>query len=118
MLKVVDGGEFDVTKRTVAATKLQEDDEVISVVTLKEQHNIVLRSKGGYFLRFALDEIPEKKKGAVGVRGMKLGVGDSLEAVYYTKPTDDTVIEYKGKEIELNKLKLGSRDSRGVKVRV
>ena len=117
MLKVVDGGEFDVTKRTVAATKLQEDDEVISVVTLKEQHNIILQSKNGYFLRFTVDEIPEKKKGAVGVRGMKLGAEDSLEAVHYTRPTDNSVIEYKGKEIELNKLKLGSRDSKGVRVR-
>ena len=118
MLKVVDGGEFDVTKRTVAATKLQENDEVISVVTLTEQHHIVLQSKNGYFLRFTVDEIPEKKKGAIGVRGMKLGDGDCLEAVHYTRPTDTQTIEYKGKEIELNKLKLGSRDSKGVKVRV
>ena len=49
---------------------------------------------------------------------MKLGVNDSLEAVYYTRNTDDKTIEYKGKTIELNKLKLGSRDSKGVKVRV
>ena len=51
------------------------------------------------------------------MRGMKLGAGDRLEAVYYTRPTDNSVIEYKGKDIELNKLKLGSRDSKGVKVR-
>ena len=31
MMKIVDGGEFDVAKRTVAATKLQDNDEVISV---------------------------------------------------------------------------------------
>ena len=48
---------------------------------------------------------------------MKLGAEDSLEAVHYTRPTDNSVIEYKGKEIELNKLKLGSRDSKGVRVR-
>ena len=118
MLKVVDGGEFDVAKRTVAATKLQDGDEVISVVTLKEQHHIILQSKEGYFLRFTVAEIPEKKKGAIGVRGMKLGANDQLEAVYYTRGTDDKTIEYKEKMIELNKLKLGSRDSKGVKVRV
>ncbi|MCM1088181.1 MAG: DNA topoisomerase 4 subunit A [Muribaculaceae bacterium] len=118
MLKVVDGGEFDVTKRTVAATKLLDDDEVISVTTYTEQHHIVLQSKDGYFLRFNIEEIPEKKKGAIGVRGMKLGKDDLLEAVYYTKGIDDKSIEYKEKKIELNKLKLGSRDSKGVKVRV
>ncbi|MCM1144370.1 MAG: DNA topoisomerase 4 subunit A [Blautia sp.] len=118
MLKVVDGGEFDVTKRTVAATKLLDDDEVLSVTTYTEQHHIILQSKDGYFLRFNIEEIPEKKKGAIGVRGMKLGKDDFLEAVYYTKGIDDKSIEYKEKKIELNKLKLGSRDSKGVKVRV
>lgn len=118
MLKVVDGGEFDVAKRTVAATKLADDDEVISVVTMKEQRNIVLQSTEGYFLRFPVEEIPEKKKGAIGVRGMKLGPKDSLEAVYYTRNAVEQTIEYNGKELELNKLKLGKRDSKGVKIRV
>lgn len=96
MLKVVDGGEFDVTKRTVAATKLAEGDSVVSVTALTDQRNIVLQTKAGFFLRFAVDEIPEKKKGAIGVRGMKLGDGDQVENVYYTKNAIETTIEYKG----------------------
>ena len=118
MLKVVDGGEFDVTKRTVAATKLAEGDSVVSVTALTDQRNIVLQTKAGFFLRFAVDEIPEKKKGAIGVRGMKLGDGDQVENVYYTKNAIETTIEYKGKELVLNNLKLGKRDSKGTKVRV
>ena len=118
MLKVVDGGEFDVTKRTVAATKLAEGDSVVSVAALTDQRNIVLQTKAGFFLRFAVDEIPEKKKGAIGVRGMKLGDGDQVENVYYTKNAIETTIEYKGKELVLNNLKLGKCDSKGTKVRV
>ncbi len=118
MIKVVDGGEFDVAKRTVAATKLADEDEVVSVVTLKEQRNIVLQSAEGYFLRFPVEEIPEKKKGAIGVRGMKLGAKDRLEAVYYTRNAIEQTIAYGGKEIELNKIKLGKRDGKGVKIRV
>ena len=118
MLKVVDGGEFDVTKRTVAATKLAEGDSVVSVTALTDQRNIVLQTKAGFFLRFSIDEIPEKKKGAIGVRGMKLGDGDQVENVYYTKNAVETTIEYKGKELILNNLKLGKRDSKGTKVRV
>ena len=118
MLKVVDGGEFDVTKRTVAATKLAEGDQVVSVAVLTDQRNIVLQTKGGFFLRFALDEIPEKKKGAIGVRGMKLSEGDQVENVYYTRNAVETTIEYKGRELVLNNLKLGKRDSKGTKVRV
>ena len=117
MMKVVDGGEFDVSKRLVAATKLAEDDEVLSVSVIKEQRNIVLQSKEGFFLRFPIEEIPEKKKGAIGVRGMKLGDGDSLEAVYFTQNAVESSIKYKSKKLVLNSLKLGKRDSKGTKVR-
>lgn len=118
MMKIVDGGEFDVSKRTVAATKLGDGDKVVNVTTLKEQRNIVLQTREGYFLRFPIEEIPEKKKGAIGVRGMKLGEKDWVENVYYTQNTIETAIEYKGKHMVLNSIKLGKRDGKGVKVRI
>lgn len=117
MMKVVDGGEFDVSKRTVAATKLQEGDRVVSIVCLHDQKNIVLQSREGFFLRFSIEEIPEKKKGAVGVRGMKLGEKDLVESVYYIQNAVEASIPYKSKNLVLNGLKLGKRDSKGVKVR-
>ena len=118
MCKIVDGGEFDVAKRTVAATKLAEDDELVSVQMLIDKRNIVLQTKDGYFLRFPIEEIPEKKKSAVGVRGMKLNDGDYVENVYYTQNAVEATIEYKEKQLELNRIKLGKRDSKGTKVRV
>lgn len=118
MLKVVNGGEFDVLKRTVASTKLQEADEVVSIAILKEQKNMVLQTTEGYFLKFSIDEIPEKKKGAVGVRGMKLGPNDSIENVYFTLNGMDQSVTYKDKQIDLSKLKLGKRDTKGTKIRI
>ncbi len=118
MMKLVDGGEFDVSKRTVAATKLAEGDRVVSVAAILEQRYIVLRTKEGYFLRFSLDEIPEKKKGAVGVRGMHLGAKDEIESVYYTLVLDNMSVSYKGKEIVLNDLKAGKRDGKGARPKV
>jgi len=117
MMKVVDGGEFDVSKRTVAATKLMDDDKVLSIVCIQDQKNVVLQSKDGYFLRFPIDEIPEKKKAAIGVRGMKLGENDELEAVYYTQNGVEVEIPYKSKNLVLNTIKLGKRDGKGIKVR-
>ncbi len=117
MLKVVDGSEFDVAKRTVAGTNLQEDDKLIAVEAIHEQKNIVLQTQDGLFLKFALEEIPEKKKGAVGVRGMKLSGKDRVEAVYFLHNGGDHTIDYHNKKLELNKLKLGRRDTKGVKVR-
>lgn len=118
MLKVVDGGEFDVAKRTVAATKLADGDEVVSVTAFKEQRNMILQSKAGYFLRFPVEEIPEKKKGAIGVRGMKLSAKDEIEAVHYSQNAVEQTIKYGDRTLELNKIKLMHRDSKGVKVRV
>lgn len=116
-VKIVSGGEFDVAKRTVAATKLNDGDKVVSVTTFLEQRNIVLQSKEGYFLRFSIEEIPEMKKTAVGNRGMKLSEKDVIEAVYYTKNSDDLTIEYKSRTLVLNSIKLGKRDGKGIKVR-
>ncbi len=116
--KLVDGGEFDVSKRTVAATKLEEGDTVVSVMSVLEQKNIILQTKEGVFLRFLIEEIPEKKKGAVGVRGMKLGPKDAVERVYYTQNGIETTVEYKEKKLSLNNLKAARRDTKGTKIRV
>ena len=49
---------------------------------------------------------------------MKLGEEDYLEAVYYSEPTVETLIPYKDKEMEITRVKLGKRDSKGVKIRL
>ena len=119
MLKIVDGGEFDVAKRMVAATRLQEGDRVVSVAALYEQKDIVLRSAAGFFLRMSLEEIPEKKKSALGVRGMKLESEDMVEAVYYIESAGaENTVSWQGKTVNLCRLKTGKRDTKGVKVRV
>ena len=118
MMKIVDGGEFDVAKRTVAATKLCEGDEVVSIAIFNEQKHIILQSAEGYFLKFDVEEIPDKKKNAVGVRGMKLGTDDYVENVYYTQSGMPSMIEYKEKTVDLQKLKAAKRDGKGTKIRV
>ncbi len=118
MMKIVDGGEFDVTKRTVAATKLSEEDEVISVEILDDQKQVVLQSAEGYFLKFNVEEIPEKKKNAIGVRGMRFTGKDFVENVYYTRITGEQMISYRDKQVSLSKLKTAKRDGKGTKIRV
>ena len=203
MMKFVDASEFDVTKQTIAATKLLEKDEVISIdlfdVTnlklsleetavsplitggedlpapsgqpgiiseyidpdddqltfefidltaddediayeaadreeeadsslpedVKEEKKpvitnkmVVIQTKDGVFLRFKLSEVPEKKKGAIGVRGISLGKLDEIDKIYIVGFGDKTTIRYRSKEVELMKLKLAKRGLKGTKVRV
>ncbi|MDO4323084.1 MAG: DNA topoisomerase (ATP-hydrolyzing) [Lachnospiraceae bacterium] len=117
MAKQVQGCEFDVSKRTIAATKLQENDAVVAVHAASEQAHIVLSTKEGYFLRFPVSEIPLKKKTAVGVRGMKLSEKDEIEHVYWLDGGEVPEVLYHDKPVHINRLKIGSRDSKGTKAR-
>jgi DNA gyrase subunit A len=173
MMKLVNGSEFQVSKRTVAATKLGDGDTLVSVTIagaavesdpmaiytadgdgdfpegyalsggedafddgdgtqmimdfavedvepLPQLHDnqwVVLQTAGGMFLRFNLSEIPEKKKGAIGVRGIKLAADDKVTGVYILSPGDQITIRYKEKDVELRKIKSAKRDTRGTKIR-
>lgn len=116
LVKRVPGEEFETNNRTVAATKLLEGDDVVSILVLRAETEVVLQTSSGVFLRFALEEIPEMKKNSRGVRGIKLAQGEELETVYLLG--EDPVVEYKKKEVHLNRLKIGKRDGKGSKVRL
>ena len=117
MIKKVEGTEFQVSKRTIAATKLQEEDSLIAVKVVNDSQNIVLQTKNGYFLRFPAEEVPVKKKAAVGVRGIRLQKKDELENVYLFEEGTETKILYGEKEVTLNRLKATKRDGAGTKYR-
>jgi DNA gyrase subunit A len=118
MFKQVDGSEFDVSKRSIAATKLSENDKVVAILPVAEATHVALRTKKGIFLRFEITEVPEKKKAAIGVRGIKLTADDVVEEVYLLDKNGETAIVYNDKTIALNKLKLGHRDTKGTKLRI
>ena len=117
MVKKVAGTEFQVSKRTIAATKLQEGDALVTVAVINDDQYVVLQTKDGYFLRFPAEEVSEKKKGAVGVRGIRLRKNDELEAAYLFEDGEDAKALYKEKEVALNRLRIGKRDTQGVKNR-
>ena len=124
MVKLVDGAEFIVQKKTVAATKLAEGDTLtaVRIVSAKESitnAQIIMQSEEGYFLRFPLEEVTRKKKGAIGIRGMKLQEQDHVKHIYLTgvEEEDNPSIIYKEKELVFSKIRLMGRDGKGVKVR-
>ncbi len=117
MSKLVDGSEFDIQKRSAAATNLSEGDELLSITPVDDtMRQVLFRTANGVFLRFSIDEIPEKKKGAVGVRGMKLGAGDCLEEVYFMNFADERTIEFNGAQMPMTHIKTTHRDMKGTRV--
>ena len=140
MMKLVDFTEFEANKKTVMATKLNEDDLVVSVSltdakiekyskftlegeiveeeSIESNLNVVLATKGGIFLKFPLTEVPEKKKNAIGVRGIKLAKDDTVLDVYLYGDGDDVTVDYKKKTVDLSKMKMAHRDTKGTKVKL
>lgn len=140
MMKLVDSEEFQVAKRTVACTKLADDDKLIGMYStdarveiyskfsldgeIKEEEvvesnqNVIVQTENGVFLKFPLTDIPMKKKGAVGVRGIKLSKDDYIEDVFLLTEGDEFTMEYKGKSISFAKMKTAHRDTKGTKIRV
>lgn len=114
-IKQVDGGEFDVSRYTSIASKLGPDDELLTVGTLRGSETLVMETRGSYFLRIHVSDIPEKKKAAIGVTGIKLGGADQLRQMYILTDQDSGVTSSHNPNVVLNRLHIGSRASRGVK---
>ena len=128
MMKLVDTSEFDVMKKTVASTKLTDGDELIGIYetdartevlskfnydgtvgeeeVVSSDQNIILQTANGVFLKFPLTDVPQKKKNAVGVRGIKLGSDDYIEDVYILTNGDELSMDYKGKMLDFGKMKM------------
>lgn len=118
MIKIVDASEFVVSKKTTQATKLGEEDVLACVRFIFPGSQIVLATKGGYFLRFMDEDVPLQKKTAMGVRGIRLQKKDVLTQVYIFAEGDEAKAVYKDKEITLTRLKLAKRDQTGTKTRL
>ena len=98
-----------------AITKLMDDDELLFVHMLSENATMVMRSKKEMFLRIDCATIPEKKKAAVGVRGMRLDREDELTDIYLLNDQEEKEVEVKGKQVALHRLHIANRDTKGVK---
>ncbi|HUM82929.1 MAG TPA: DNA topoisomerase 4 subunit A [Lachnospiraceae bacterium] len=116
-VKVTDGAEFESSVRSIAATKLQENDEVVLAGAAKDAEFAVLGSHDGFFIKFLLNEAPELKKTAVGVRGIKLSENDYVEVSCLLENAKEFILDFHGKKMTLNRLKLSKRGGKGTKSR-
>ena len=114
-VKLVSGGEFDVTRLTIQAAKLEDEDRLVMVCAVTDQQNLVLRTREGYFLKYALEEVPEQKKTARGVRGIRLAAKDEVEEAWILNPNVPNTITFHDREIDLNHFKSTARGGKGTK---
>ena len=104
-------------KTGVRALTLDEDDELISVMLVNENDSIMLASRKGKAIKFAVTDIRATGREAAGVYGMELEEGDYLVGAAKVEPGKDilTVTEKGiGKRTETEEYRLQSRYGKGV----
>ena len=116
LVKLTAGQEFVTAKRTVASTKLTEEDRLVFVGPADNMEHVVLQTASGYFLRFLKNELTVMKKNTQGSKGISLKPGDTLEHAYMLSGVEYT-IDYHEKPLVLNRLKTGKRGGTGTKTR-
>ena len=115
LIKQTDISEFESNNKQIASTKLDEGDELVSIMPIASigTNTIAVWTKDGYFLRFALDDVPLLKKSAKGVRAIKLR--DKDECMGVSLAENDTIVKYGKKEVHLNNLRTAVRGGSGTK---
>jgi len=115
LIKVVEGDLFDVAKKTTAATKLSDTDEVLTVGIITPEDTVSVYSDKNYFLRFGANDVPEKKKAALGVRAMKTKGNEEIVGYTILSPGMSKKVKTDKGDVNLERLHITSRDQRGTK---
>jgi len=114
-VKLIQGTELLSSVRTIAATKLLENDSVIMAGMADTCDTVFLLSGMGMYIRFTLSEVPEMKKAAVGVRGIRLAEGDEVTAAYLLGGQGEFAIDYNGKKLTPGRVKISKRGGKGTR---
>ncbi len=79
-------------KAGLIAVKLNDGDELVSVVPTNGVYDIFMFSRKGQALRFHEDQVRAMGRTAAGVRGMKFRAGDELVSMDVAKPDTQLLI--------------------------
>lgn len=111
-IKRVSGIEFESNRGMISSTKLEEGDEIVSIVTLTSDmilHSdmkVILLTTTGGSLGFSLEEVPEMKKTGRGVKAITL---EKDEYVDFSTVQANDIETFVYKEKELNAKKVRNR---------
>lgn len=112
-IKHVSIKEFNLSNRTVIATKLTAGAMLSSVIKYEENDkHIVLGTNDHYYIRFKADEVPSQKRGARGSIGIKLNKKAICNFVELVDAKGDS-INIKENVVPVSSIKLTKRGVKG-----
>jgi len=108
---------IDVRRSGLIAMKLKNDEELIGVDVVADTDKIMLVSRNGQAVKFAVAPLRNASRTSGGVRGMKLNKGDTVVSMGTVQANADliTVTENGyGKKTKVEKFPLHGRGGKGV----
>jgi len=108
---------FDVRRSGLIAMKLRPEEELIGVDVVSETDNLMLVSRNGQAVKFAIAPLRNASRTSGGVRGINLNKGDIVVSMGTVQPAADliTVTENGyGKKTKVDKFPLHGRGGKGV----
>ena len=108
---------FDVRRSGLIAMKLRPEEELIGVDVVSENDMLMLVSRNGQAVKFAIAPLRNASRTSGGVRGINLNKGDIVVSMGTVQPSADliTVTEKGyGKKTKVEKFPLHGRGGKGV----
>jgi DNA gyrase subunit A len=112
--------DYNLVKSTFSAIKLKDGDELVAVVSDKEENEVMIVTSYGFAIRFD-NEIPVQGRTAGGVKGVNLtGVDYVISATEYNKDECNEIVvgssEGKIKKVSIGTIKKINRGGRGDRI--
>ncbi len=111
----------DVRRNGLIAIKLEESDELLATLFVRDEDSVILTTNNGQSIRFSHTDVREMGRTAAGVIGMKLDKGDVIVAADKipggTKGAELLIMTGNGygKKTKLSEYKIQKRGGSGIK---
>lgn len=122
-IKQVSGVEFETNRSQIAATKLEEKDEVVAIDLLSAGDilagniKVIILTDKGLSLGFQLSEVSELKKTSRGVKAITLEKNDTVSFAIAINQNEET-FQYNDKTLSSKKVRNRKRGDKGQKAQL
>ena len=92
MIKRTAAADYDVRSKKFAAVNIKKDDALLAVLPAANRDDILMLSRSGMCIRFALDTVPTQGRVSAGVKCMQVDDGDEVIWVGQIGDTEQMVL--------------------------
>ena len=92
MIKRTAAADYDVRSKKFAAVNIKKDDALLAVLPAANRDDVLMLSRSGMCIRFALDTIPTQGRVSAGVKCMQVDDGDEVIWVGQIGDTEQMVL--------------------------